>query len=100
MVKESTIYTAKKDPTLSPPIEKSVVGVYDQAIKTSQVFLSHEDIESFNVKDEDNPTLYIKISKNYDSGEKIYEKFSIEAQVAGLNDGVIPVEKVYNRHKE
>lgn len=96
MVKESTIYTAKKDPTLSPPIEKSVVGVYDQAIKTSQVFLSHEDIESFNVKDEDNPTLYIKISKNYDSGEKIYEKFSIEAQVAGLNDGVIPVEKVYH----
>ena len=97
LVKESLIYEAKKDSDLRPS-EKEINGYYDPALKTAQVFLSEDIIKNFNIKKEDNPTLYIRIDKNEDGifADKTFEKFSIEAQVSGVNDGVIPVEKVYH----
>ena len=94
IVKERTIYDAKKDSELSPPLERSVVGHYDTALRTAQVFLSEEKIRSYNVKEADNPSIYIKVDKlaKFD----VYNKFSVEAQVSGINDGVIPVEKIYH----
>ena len=94
IVKEKSIYVAKNDPSLCPPVEKSLISTFDISLKTAQVFISHQDIEKFHISEEDNPTLYLKISPNFQ--EEIYEKFSIEAQIIGLNDGVIPVEKVYH----
>ena len=53
-------------------------------------------IQSFGVKPEDNPTLYITVDKSEELKDDLFAKFTVEAQVSGLNDGVIPVEKVYH----
>ena len=97
LVKENLIYEIKKDPELRP-LDKGIDGYYDSALKTAQIFLSEDIIKGYNIKDSDNPTLYIIIEKINDANfaDKIYEKFSIETQVSGLNDGVIPVEKIYH----
>ena len=96
IVKENSIYMAKKDPSLTPPLDKSKLANYDISIRTAQLLLTHDEIEEYGIKDEDNPTLYIRVERTYSSEKKVYEKFSVEAQVAGLNDGVIPVEKIYH----
>ena len=95
LVKEKTIYDAKKDKDISPSSERAIKGNYDTALKTAQVFLSEEKIKSFNIKESDNPSLYIRIEQ-VDPPSKVYDKFTLEAQVSGVNDGVIPVEKVYH----
>ena len=95
LVKEKTIYDAKKDKDISPSSERAIKGNYDTALKTAQVFLSEEKIKSFNIKASDNPSLYIRIEQN-ETVSKEYDKFTLEAQVSGVNDGVIPVEKVYH----
>ena len=94
LVKESVIYEAKKDEDLRP-IDKAIKGYYDTALKTAQVFLSENIIKNFNIKDSDNPTIYIRIDKN-EKADLTFDKFAVEAQVSGVNDGVIPVEKIYH----
>ena len=96
LVRESVVYIAKKDPELAPPFERGIMGNYDPALKTAQIFLNEDTIESFGIKPEDNPTLYISVEKATDFRDDMFDKFSIEAQVSGVNDGVIPVEKVYH----
>jgi len=96
LVKEKTIYDAKKDVELIPAIERAIVGNYDTALRTAQIFMDERTMRSFNIRTSDNPSLYIRIEKSGDFKEKTFEKFSVEAQVSGVNDGVIPVEKVYH----
>ena len=96
LTKESVIYGAKKDPDLTPSFDRAVFGHYDTALRTAQIFLSEETIDSYNIKDEDNPTLYISVDKSEELKDDLFSKFTVEAQVSGLNDGVIPVEKVYH----
>ena len=96
LVKEKTIYDCKKDKDVTPPIERSVIGNYDTALKTAQIFLSEEKIKTYNLKEEDNPTLYVRIETMSEYEVKPFNKFSVEAQISGVNDGVIPVEKVYH----
>ena len=96
LVKEITIYKAKKDPDLIPSFEKSVVGHYDTALKTAQIYLSEDIIKNYDIKPEDNPTLYVRVEKDGEFNKDVFEKFNIEAQVSGVNDGVIPVEKIYH----
>ena len=96
LVKESIIYIAKKDSELAPPFERGIMGNYDPALKTAQIFLSEEIIQSYGIRPEENPSLYITVEKGTDFIEDIFSKFSIEAQVSGVNDGVFPVEKVYH----
>jgi hypothetical protein len=96
LVRESVVYIAKKDPELAPPFERGILGNYDPALKTAQIFLNEDMIQNFGVKPEDNPTLYINVQKATDFRDDMFDKFSIEAQVSGVNDGVIPVEKVYH----
>ena len=95
LVKEKTIYDAKENPELGPSLERSVIGHYDIALKTAQVFLSEERIKNYNIKELDIPSIFIKVDKADDS-EQQFNKFSLEAQVSGVNDGVVPVEKIYH----
>lgn len=95
LVKENTIYAAKKDKELEPNKDIAIIGNYDMALKTAQLFLNEDTLKDFNIKEEDNPTLYIRLEKEKNKDYKL-EKFSIEAQVCGVNDGAIPVEKVYH----
>ena len=96
LTKESLIYAAKKDPDLQPSFDKAIIGHYDTALRTAQIFLSEDVIDSFNIKEEDNPTLYITVDKSEELKDDLFANFTVEAQVSGLNDGVIPVEKVYH----
>ena len=96
IVRESVIYVAKKDQDLAPPAERGILGNYDPALKTAQIFINEDAIETYGVKPEDNPSVYITVQKSIDFRDDIFNKFTIEAQVAGVNDGVFPVEKVYH----
>ena len=98
LVKENLAYLAKNNPELRPSFEKSIVGVYDPALRTAQVFLSVSDIEKFNLKSTDNPILYFGFEKT-DYNEIIYNKFNLEAQITMANDDVSPLEGVYNYGK-
>ena len=96
LIKENAVYKAKKDPELSPAADRLILGSYDTALKTAQVMLSNEIISTYNLKPSDNPTLYLSINKNFESSNKIYNKFNIEIQFSKANEGVIPTEKVYH----
>ena len=95
IAKENTIYRAKKNPELSPTLENTMPGSYDPAIKTAIVFLSYYITRDFNIKPEDNPTLYLSLQKNI-FVPKDYKNFNVEAQITRLNSGMVPVEKTYN----
>ena len=99
LVKEESIYFIKKDPDLSPPIEKDVIGHYDTALKTAQILLSEEIIHAYNISESDSPCLYIRIEKNNNINEKIFRKFSVEVEVSGINEGIIPEEQIYHYGK-
>ena len=99
LVKESTIYKAKKNPELTPSLSKSLFGFYDFALKTAQVFLSHDIIKEFNVKAEENPTVYLSIEKEKAYEDLTYPKFNVEAQFSKVNDETTPVENTYNYGK-
>ena len=96
LVKESVVYVAKKDQELAPSFDRGIEGHYDPALKTAQIFLNENAIKSFGIKPEDNPTLYIAVEKGPECRDDIFNKFNIEAQVSGVNDGILPVEKVYH----
>ena len=95
LVKEKIIYESKKDKDLIP-FDKASIGVYDPALRTGHVFMDEETIKRFNIKESDNPSIYLRIDKYGDFKEKTFSKFKVEAQISGVNDGVIPVEKVYH----
>ncbi len=101
IMKEDTIYSAKKnsETDMVPSKDKSVFGYYDPAIKTALIYLSKAKINSYNIKPTENPTLYLRVEKSSSYQETNFSKFNIEAQVAGVNDKVIPVEKVYHYGK-
>ena len=96
LAKESTIYKSKQSSELAPSFGKTVFGIYDPAIKTAQVFLDVDAISSFNVRSEDNPTLYLSIEESESVPSQKYSKFSIEAQFNIINSGIIPAEKSFN----
>ena len=97
--KEKTIYTAKINPEITPSMEKSIIGNYNPALSRVQVFLSEESLKNYNIKDEYNPSLYIKINKENNIDNNLFKIFDIDAEVSGLNDGIIPKENIYHYGK-
>ena len=96
LIKENSIYKAKSDPELAPSPDRLIEGTYDIALRTAQVMVPKEIISNFNLKQSDNPSLYLSIVKNKYVTNKVYDKFSIEVQFSKANEGVIPTEKVYH----
>ena len=96
IVPENSIYKYKNNQELEPSIENAQKGNYDPALKTAQVLITKEKMKEYNIIQEENPTLYIKIDKDENFKDKSFEIINIEAQVSGVNDGVIPEEKVYH----
>ena len=97
IIKENSLYTAKEDPDLSPHYEYGLLGNYNMALKTAQIFISKDNIQKFNVKAEDIPTLFVMVESEQET--QLYNQFSVEAQISGVNDGVIPLEKIYHYGK-
>ncbi len=99
LAKESSVYKTKLYPDLAPALEKSMYGSYDMALKTAQVFLSGDFVQSLGLKESDNPTLYLSVEKNSMVPSQKYKKFNVEVQFNKVNDGVIPVEKIFKNMK-
>ena len=95
ILKENSVYSAKKDSELIPSVSRLVEGVYDPAIKTALVSLSREKINVYNLQQSDNPTLYLSIDRTPNSFDSPLDKFSVEVQFSKANEGAIPTEKVY-----
>ena len=95
ILKENSVYKAKKDSELIPSVSRLVQGIYDPAIKTALVMLSREMINVYNIKQSDNPTLYLSIDSQAEGFDIPLNKFSVEVQFSKANEGVIPTEKVY-----
>ena len=51
------------------------------ALKTSQAFFSDDFIQSLNLEESDNPTLYLSVEKSAKTTDKKYQKFNIETQL-------------------
>ena len=94
--KESVVYRAKQTPDLAPNIRKAIVGSYDPAIKTAQVFLYASNVSAFDIKKEEIPTLYLAIEENERVPSEKYKQFTIEAQFTQVNSDIVPVEKIFN----
>ena len=100
-MKEDTVYNARKNSQtdMVPSKEKSVFGYYDPAIKTALIYLSKAKIDSYNIDKRENPTLYLRLEKTSYYEDITFNKFDIEARVAGINDHVVPAEKIYHYGK-
>ena len=98
---QNKIYSIKKnkDKDMKPSEEISVKGYYDPAIKTALVYLSKDKIDSYNITENKNPTLYARIDKNPAYKEITFDFFNVEAEISGINDFVPPIEKVYHHGK-
>ena len=101
IMKEDAVYNARKNSQtdMIPSKEKSVFGYYDPAIKTALIYLSKAKIDSYNINQRENPTLYLRLEKTSDNEDITFNNFDIEARVAGINDHVVPVEKIYHYGK-
>ena len=101
IMKEDSIYSARKNSQtdMVPSKEKSVFGYYDPAIKTALIYFSQAKINSYNIDKKDNPTLYLRLEKTSEDQAITFNKFDIEARVAGINDHVVPVEEIYHYGK-
>ena len=93
------IYNVKTIPGFEPSRDRRISGIYDPSIKTAQVFISIDLIKSFNILQEDSPTLLLYIGKNKKYKDQIYKTFNIQAQFTSTNNAVIPKENVYNYGK-
>ena len=96
LAKQNTIYKAKQNPELGPSLGKLIIGSYDPALKTAQAFLDSRIISTFNIKPDDNPTLYLSIEAEEDIPSTKYKKFNIEALFSPINSGIVPVERIFN----
>ena len=101
LLDQNKIYTTKKkkDKTMKPTEDISIKGYYDPAIKTALLYLSKEKIDSFNIKDSQNPYLYLRIDKKPYYKEEIFDFFNVEADISGINDFIYPIEKTYHYGK-
>ena len=93
------IYNVKTIPGFQPSRNRKVIGIYDPSIQTAQVSISTELIKSFNINQEDNPTLLLYLGKNKKYKNQIFKTFNIQAQFTKTNNETIPVENIYNYGK-
>ena len=99
LIKEKTIYLIKADSDLSPSTEKAIIGNFNPVLSTVQAFVSEESLKNYNVKAEYNPSLYIRINQDNSIKNNLFKIFDIDAEVSGVNDGIIPKENIYHYGK-
>ena len=99
VLSEDSIIKAKKN-------EKDVVpsnmrgGYYDPGTQTGLLYLSKSDISSYNIANEDFPTVYIRLDQLFMESVEDSE-FNVEVQINGITgntnkENPIPVEKIYH----
>ena len=90
VIPQNTIYELKTDKNAKVNNEKSVIGKYDPALQTGQIYLTTENLKT----NAENPTLYLSFEKQ----EKInvnYKSIRLELTVVEKNRDNPVTEKLY-----
>lgn len=56
-------------------------GYYDSAIRVAQIYLSKEEINKFNLKKNEIPTLFLKLEKAKNSISNEYKRVSMKISI-------------------
>ena len=84
------IYKLKKDPSFISNV-KPIKGKFDSILFASNIYLSIEDMEQFNVKE--NPWIYIQISSKRDYR---LTKLILGSTISQVNSLIYPSERIYH----
>ena len=79
IIKEETLYSIKKTKNIN--VEPYILGNYSSSIKTAFIYISKAVIDSFNIKESENPILYLYLRKSNNYQHIIYNKLNLEVQV-------------------
>lgn len=95
---ESVIKAKKNEKDIVPSNLKG--GKYDPATQTALLYLSKEEIQQYNIAENDNPTVYIRLDQVYSESSE-NSQFNVEVQINGISgnankENPIPVEKIYH----
>ena len=98
VLKDETVFDVKLKKELSPSINTAIIGVYDPAKRVGLLSLKKEELEKYNIKEEDVPNLVIKVEKRSKS-KMTYNRITMVGSVL-QDDSLIPIiEKVYQYGK-
>ena len=93
VIKQNSIYHISSD--TKPEFKKApIVGVYDPAIQTGQIFCTPDKLKVFNITEKEKPTLYLEFL-NRKSNTINYEKIRLELSVVPENSDIPVTEKLY-----
>ena len=100
VLKDSSIFDIKRKKDLAPKAKDGIKGIYDPAKRVCLISLKKEDMERYDIGENDIPNLVIQIDKNTDSRmARKYSRISLEGTVI-QDDSLIPItEKVYQHGK-
>ena len=98
IVKESTVYNARLDPSIVPKTdEKTIFGSYDQALRTGLIRITQENIDQTKDLDNEKPYLYLEIDKEESfKSVRRYKRVSLETSVSFINSQV-PISEISNQ---
>ena len=90
VISQNNVYQLRTDKNAKPNNEKSVIGKYDPALQTGQIYLTSEDLKT-NV---DDPTLYLSFEKQQSSNIE-YKSIRLELTATEKNSDSKVTEKLY-----
>ena len=95
LIKQNAIYkiTSEKKPDIKTAL---VIGTYDPALQTGQINFPANKFSSFNIKENEKPTLYIEVIKRE---YKAYKNIRLELSVMQENSDIVTTEKLYQYGK-
>ena len=98
VIKEKTIYLVKVNKDSKPSSDKpAIVGIYDPALQVGQLLLSQKEIQSFNIHEEEKPTIYLSLEKK--NSQITYKKIRAELSAIQENNDIPVTEKLYQYGK-
>ena len=93
LVKQKTIYNLKSNSAITIDLSKSAKFLYDPALKTGFVRLRKQQLANFNINQNENPNLYIKLEKV--NSNELFKRINVEVS-ANQENILVPIsEKIY-----
>ena len=93
LVKEKTVYNIKSNSEITIDLSKSVQFKYEHTLRTGFLRLRKDQLKNFNINQNENPNLYIKLEKI--NNNESFKRISVEIS-ANQENNLIPIsEKMY-----
>ena len=99
ILSDNTIYKIRSDPEIDIKQESLIEGIYDPSKRVCLISLKSTDMSKFQVSENDNPYLVIRIKHPFDVNTDSYNRISIEGTVIQDNSLIPVTEKVYQHGK-